>query len=448
MFQDSYKTAFSEAADPAHYEKAFDTEDQAVEFLWTEYRKASWKHLGAFRAHGTIPVHYQLPKYKDIVADCEKVKAKKGVCCRQRPILPYTDHPLKSVYKRGGKALGAIVRSLPPKQFDIDRVSTVRQAVLRVNKEAREKFGAGGFKWISMLGDLSCMYDELNPQVAVERVASACDKLPEWLDLRKARLPGVNMGWNAKNASMGRPNADHKVFLSFEGLVDLCTLDCNNTLYSLGGSVNRRKFGVPMGGYMSPQLARLYCSTTELEMTRPPGLEEMVGFEARYMDDVFAVYAVRVDQPEDEETVREWFEIIRVSYPDPLYLTVEEESSQARFLELLVDTSGDEIVCRLYNPVVEGPGVPRLPHWMGGESYGEKMSRLVGQIHRVTDGSTHLDSVTQGIVGMASEVLLSGWPLGILLRALQVYGQHSLEEKLWQTEVDDLSRTLLSLLSA
>ena len=71
------------------------------------------------------------------------------------------------------------------------------------------------------------------------------------------------MGWNSKLAVMGKPSSDNKVFLQFDDLVSLCSLDCGQTLYSLEGKVNRRRFGVPMGGFMSPQLARMYCATTD-----------------------------------------------------------------------------------------------------------------------------------------------------------------------------------------
>ena len=36
---------------------------------------------------------------------------------------------------------------------------------------------------------------------------------------------------------------------------------------------------------------------------------------------------------------------------------------------------------------LEGQGIPRLPHWFGGETMAERQARLIGQIHRVTEGS-------------------------------------------------------------
>ena len=44
------------------------------------YNKASWKSFGGWNISGCIPQHYILPKYKDIVADCAEVMAKKGQC--------------------------------------------------------------------------------------------------------------------------------------------------------------------------------------------------------------------------------------------------------------------------------------------------------------------------------------------------------------------------------
>ena len=53
-------------------------EDEVVEFLWDSYNKATWKLFSGWNLSGCIPQHYIVPKYKDIIADCAKVMAKKG----------------------------------------------------------------------------------------------------------------------------------------------------------------------------------------------------------------------------------------------------------------------------------------------------------------------------------------------------------------------------------
>ena len=83
-----------------------------------------------------------------------------------------------------------------------------------------------------------------------------------------------------------------------------------NTLYKFCGKVNRRKFGVPMGGFMSPALAILCCGMIEFGMEHLGGL---VGFAVRYMDGEFGIYAVSDDA--EEKQVSEYFRKVVVSYP-------------------------------------------------------------------------------------------------------------------------------------
>ena len=67
--------AFSELADPAHFEQVYDSVEMAEKFLRDSYNKAEWRGLGSWNDTGCIPEHY-----KDIVADCAEVKSKKGTC--------------------------------------------------------------------------------------------------------------------------------------------------------------------------------------------------------------------------------------------------------------------------------------------------------------------------------------------------------------------------------
>ena len=61
--------AFSELADPAHFEQVYDSVEEAEKFLRDSCYKAVWKGMGGWNSSGCIPEHYILPKYKDIVAD-------------------------------------------------------------------------------------------------------------------------------------------------------------------------------------------------------------------------------------------------------------------------------------------------------------------------------------------------------------------------------------------
>ena len=84
FYKEKYLAAFSEESDPTHFQQVYDSEEEAKQFLWTSYSKAVhdivWREFGGLNENRDIHQHYILPKYKDIVADCAVVMAKKGQC--------------------------------------------------------------------------------------------------------------------------------------------------------------------------------------------------------------------------------------------------------------------------------------------------------------------------------------------------------------------------------
>ena len=67
----------------------------------------------------------------------------------------------------------------------------------------------------------------------------------------------VNMTYAGGQVQWGEANRDSRLTVDLEQLMQMATFDCEKTLYKFRGEVNRRKFGVRMGGYMSPDLAVL-----------------------------------------------------------------------------------------------------------------------------------------------------------------------------------------------
>ena len=78
FYTEKYTAAFSEESGSTHFQQVH--EEKATQFLWTLYLKAGWKEFGGWNENGAIPQHCILLKYKDILADCAVVMAKKGQC--------------------------------------------------------------------------------------------------------------------------------------------------------------------------------------------------------------------------------------------------------------------------------------------------------------------------------------------------------------------------------
>ena len=136
----------------------------------------------------------------------------------------------------------------------------------------------------------------------------------------------------------GKANGDSRLTLDLEKLMQMARFDCENPLYKFRGKVDRRKFGVTMGGFMSPGLAVIALSMVETKMEPGP---DLIGGMVCYMDDgiVFGLYAVHTSS--EVEQVNEYFERVATRYPPTLVLNVEAKSDTVRFLELVITTGAD-----------------------------------------------------------------------------------------------------------
>ena len=76
------------------------------------------------------------------------------------------------------------MQSLPPGQFTVTDTVAVRAAVLDklefIQEGAVACYGPGGFRWLSTVGDLSAMYDKIDPALACDKAEEAISHLPEW----------------------------------------------------------------------------------------------------------------------------------------------------------------------------------------------------------------------------------------------------------------------------
>ena len=115
------------------------------------------------------------------------------------------------------------------------------------------RYDRGNFRWVAMVGDLSAMNDEIDPALACEMAREAIGNLPRWTGVRCRNF--VNMTYAGGQVQWGKANRDSRLTVNLKQLMQMATFDCENTLYTFRGKVNRRKFGVPMGGFMSPGLA-------------------------------------------------------------------------------------------------------------------------------------------------------------------------------------------------
>jgi hypothetical protein len=312
-----------------------------------------------------------------------------------------------------------MVKNLPENQFAISKTSTVRDRLLEWSQQALARYGTA-CRWVVQVGDISNMYDELDPAGAIEALKQSIKQLPDWLGKRKVACQTVSMNRRRGAAKWGRATSDYKIEITMEELVAIATYDSTHTYYKYMGKINRRLFGVPMGGLLSAHEAVLTCSYSE-QGTHAQRPTDLIGGVQRYMDDVLFIMAYSTD--EEKAKVMAYKEVVCNGYPSPLELVMEPESTKTRFLELEISTEGNRLESRLVNKLVEsilggGEVIPRLPSYDSGTPIGVRQALVTGFIHRVLQGSSGPAQVLQALVEFRVELAYSGWPTGILLRTI------------------------------
>ena len=81
-------------------------------------------------------------------------------------------------YKKGGSGLNMVVQSLPPGQFTVVDTRAVLNKLMCIQEGAVQKYGPGNFRWVCTVGDLSAMYDEVDPILACDKAEAAIRQGP------------------------------------------------------------------------------------------------------------------------------------------------------------------------------------------------------------------------------------------------------------------------------
>ena len=198
-----------------------------------------------------------------------------------------------------------------------------------------------------------------------------------------------------------------------EVLKQICDFDNKNTYAVLKGKVMRQTAGCPMGGFLSPFKAIAGCCISEYQIIKAQREKDcdLIQFTARYMDDVLTV--VPYESNAELDAAKEWMESIRAGYPKPLVLEVNELGDQQRFLELMIETVGSEITCRLFNRVTDAllqgkSHHQRLPVYGDNSVKRVLLSTTFGAFARIKQGSSSLGLACSACRELRTEMVASG----------------------------------------
>ena len=94
------------------------------------------------------------------------------------------------------------------------------------------RYGRGNFRWVTMIGDLSAMYDEIDPALACAMAQEAIGnlQLPRWAGGRRRDF--VNMTYAGGQVQWGNANRprDNRLTIDLEQLMQMARFDCENII--------------------------------------------------------------------------------------------------------------------------------------------------------------------------------------------------------------------------
>ena len=102
-----------------------------------------------------------------------------------------------------------VVQSLPPAQFTVVDARTILNnlADMCIQEGAVHRYGPGVFfRWVCTAGDLSAMYNEVNPILACDKAELAISCLSEWTGRRLCTW--LNMSYSGSDVAWGKANRE------------------------------------------------------------------------------------------------------------------------------------------------------------------------------------------------------------------------------------------------
>ena len=82
-----------------------------------------------------------------------------------------------------------------------------------IQEGAVQKYGPGNVRWVCTVGDLSAVYDEVDPILACDKAEAAISRLPEWTGRRLCEW--LNMSYKGSTVAWGKANREHRVNVDY-----------------------------------------------------------------------------------------------------------------------------------------------------------------------------------------------------------------------------------------
>jgi hypothetical protein len=279
------------------------TQEWTVETMWNK--------------KGSLSYAYGLPKEKDL----EKL----------RPIIAYTNHPLKKLLNCTGRCISYMLQICKCDGLTLWKTQEVGQKLEIISKMTKEILYYEDLEVTMFVSDIKEMYTALPHTTIIEAVrwliAKYSKKYGEYVSVLKS-------GRNGGTMEKKRSKKWWTIQLNQLDLIVRFILD--NSIFKMGKLQLLQAIGIPMGSPSSPSLAILVCSYTEYQVQKTLGSDNRYIHGLRYMDDLW----LAILAPKNHSRLLELRNKLYSQYNKHLRIEVMEKGHKTKFLDKTITWNG------------------------------------------------------------------------------------------------------------
>lgn len=385
----------------------------------------SWYKLCGWYRNGKLPYVYINYKNKDVN--------------KYRPIMSFTQHPMRSLYKLGGRALTFLINQIPNnyKHFNLFNPMHVKTFINNTNQQFSTLDVDNIYPYFV---DIKNMYTEMKHKSIMNSVywcISVCtsSRHHDRIAITRSKISKYPTHW-------GRSfnNSTHTEIM-IQTIIDIIEYDMNNVIFTLGNVLLTQVNGIPMGGFISAPEAQLVCIYSEVQFHLSIGTDAYYISGSRYMDDLTTFIAYKSNNVSSMQRVlRIIHELNYNTYDASLEMEAQEAQDDGSFtyLESLLKITNNTIMMKPYQKNWKSiqqhkkQKLYKLQHYHSYSPNSTKLAMIIGTLYRLDNYSLNDQVLFQSIIKLHEELKILKYPQQFILKALHKK-YHSTNDNKWLT---------------
>ena len=281
-------------------------------------------------------------------------------------------------------------------------------------------------------GDIKNMFTTLPP----EELTEAIEWLMELINRKKRRNHYITVKRRGRGGVHFGKSYNKQTYtqIKYETILEVALFDIHNCYFTMGNTLLKQIWGVPMGSSLSPIIAILVCARREHYYLNSLGREVNMIQAIRYMDDVLIVAKYKKGKRQD--TIKTAIGLM-TCYHQCMDLELTEMGNEVKYLECKIQIEKRKLtvthVFKNYESITNHGTLTfmKTADYLSYTPKSNKLGIIIGTYCRITRNcSNPLGLITS--IGLANEELsILNYPKSLIKEGMErMYGKTN--DKIWR----------------